>query len=484
VPRSGNWFGSFTTTSHSGPYGYLQDVPLVFYGPSFIASTGPLTPEREVTLADLPATLARLMAMDWPDRRGTAIHDVLRPTTRVPRLLVTVVIDGGGWNVLRRWPRSWPYLARLMDHGASVRGATVGSSPSITPAVHTTLATGVWPRRHGVMAIVARSDGGAIVSGFARRAYDSEAAAADPTVTLDVATLADEWDLATDNRAEVAMIAAQNFHVGMVGRGAALEGADRDIVAITDDTRWATNPRYYSLPRYVNTDVEGPARDLAAVDRSDGRADGRWRGHDFWRVDATPAYAPWQNRVAEALIEREGFGDDRITDLLYVNYKAPDAAGHRWNMIAVEQRDVLASVDDALRDLVGFLHERVGRNGYALVVTADHGQTPLDGDGWAISQAELKADVERRFGSGVIERTSTAIYFLDRRRMTSLDVSPEDVASFMTTYSIGDNVRAGDTLPRRFEHRTDEPVFAAVVPGRRLDRVRACARGPGWAARR
>ncbi|MDQ4064913.1 MAG: hypothetical protein M3161_02585, partial [Actinomycetota bacterium] len=40
VPRYPNFFGSFRVTTHSGPWDYLQRVPLVFYGPGYVAETG------------------------------------------------------------------------------------------------------------------------------------------------------------------------------------------------------------------------------------------------------------------------------------------------------------------------------------------------------------------------------------------------------------------------------------------------------------
>jgi hypothetical protein len=480
VPRKGNWFGSYLTTSHSGPYDYLQAVPLVFYGPGFIKRLAGTDINREVTLADAAATTADLIGFSGFRRVGVPITEILKSTRRVPRLIVTVVIDGGGWNVLHRWPDSWHHLSHLMRVGASVRGAVVGSTPSITPAVHTTLSTALWPRQHGVMAIVARADDGAIVSGFARRPYAAAPADADPTVTLDSTTLADEWDLHTGNRAKVAMVASQAFHLGMIGHGSSLPQADRDIAAMTmlDEVAWSTNPEFFRLPSYVQR-VGPPDDELASVDRADGRADGRWRGHEYWRIDATPAYGSWENQVARMIIAREGFGRDDVTDLFYINYKAPDAAGHKWNMISPEQGDVVESVDEAIASLMRFLAARVGSRRYVMIVTADHGQTPLSGEGWPVSQSEMRKDIERAFdrvdnGRGIVERTSTALYFLDRKEMERNDVAPEEIASYLSRYTVRDNVPGRESIPVAYGGDPDDEIFAAVVPGRRMEAVARC----------
>jgi hypothetical protein len=480
VPRSGNWFGSFATTSHSGPYRYLQRVPLVLYGPGFISRRGAVRIDREVTIADLAPTYAQLMGFQLPDTSARGLPELLNDTERAPAVIVTLVIDGGGWNVLNRWPDTWPRLRELMNEGASVQDAVVGSSPSITPAVHTNMSTGQYPRTHGVMAIVARSDEGELVSGFSDQPFIAAAHRADPTIMLDTPTLADLWDVTTGNVAEIAMIAPQNFHLGMIGHGAAFEGGDKDIAAMTDlgEVEWATNPEFFALPDYVSA-VEGPEGDLRSVDIADGRADGLWRGHEYWRIDATPAYAPWENRLLMELMRQEGFGSDDVTDLVYLNYKAPDAAGHRWNMISPEQGDVLESVDRAIAEVVDFLERTVGNGRFVLAVTADHGQTPLDGRGWPIRQGEVSDDLQRRFdridnGERLLERTSTALYFTNRRELKRNGVTPEEVASYLTQYSMGDNIPDGEDVPRVFRSRLDERVFAAVIPGRRMNELAGC----------
>jgi hypothetical protein len=228
----------------------------------------------------------------------------------------------------------------------------------------------------------------------------------------------------------------------------------------------------------VNTDVEGPEKDIAAVDRIDGEADGLWRGHEVDPIDASPAFAPWENRTMEAIFSGEGFGEDDVTDLFYVNYKAPDKAGHKWNMIAPEQGDTIESVDTAIGDLRQWLDDNVGENEYVLVVTADHGQTPLEAGGWPLSRPEILGDLNARFnadgGLSIMEQTSASSFFVRKDRMQANGVTPEEVSSFMSRYTIGDNVPEGAEVPQGFENRTGERIFDAVFPGRKLDRVARC----------
>jgi hypothetical protein len=478
VPRPNNYMGSFINTSHSGPYDFLQNVPLIFYGRGFVPATGEVSLDGETSFADVAPTYARLMGFDFPTRAGTPIDGIFTDHESPPRLIVTAVIDGGGWNVLEYWADAWPNIARLIDEGASVADVIVGSSPSITPATHTNLSTGTFPRVHGVTAIAVRNKTGDIVGAFSPGSNYTGARLMDATFSLRTTTLGDLWDKAQGNTPLVGMVANGNYPLGMLGHGAALTGGDKDTAAIISGFGWDTNPKLYSVPEYLNA-LPGPEGDLRKVDLMDGRADDQWQGHDIAPFPGTPALAPWQNRATKELIARAGFGADEVTDLLYINYKAPDHAGHEWNMIAPEQEDVIASVDNAIGDLAAFLDTTVGENAYLLVITADHGQTPLEEGGWPINRNEIVADIDSRFDktinhASIIQRTSATSFFSNTAEMRANRVRAEQVATFLSRYTIGANIPEGTDVPEGFEERVDEPIFSAVFPGRRLPLVARC----------
>jgi hypothetical protein len=482
VPKAPNFVGTQINASHSGPYEFLQRVPLVFYGPGYVRPLARYEPGREVTVADIAPTYAKVMGLPWPPRDGTPLSEILEEKTTPPRLIVTVSIDGGGWNVLHRWPRAWPHLATLIKKGTNVEGAVVGSSPSITPATHTSMSTGFWPRRHGVTAIAVRSGDGEIVGAFTPSTNEI-GVPVQPTLNLQATTIGDLWDLANDNRPKVGLIASGNYPLGLLGRGAALRGADKDIALFPQERAgtWYTDPRFYSLPQGFNEAIPRPGGFVRRLDQRDGRADGRWRGHDLagTPLGNTPAAAAWEVRAATALLHRQGFGDDRVTDLMYVHFKSPDHVGHSWNMISPEMRDVLGSVDSAIGELVRWLDADVGKGAYLLAVTADHGQTPLDEGGWPISRREMLADIQARFdhvadNQGIIQRTSASSLFSNAHEMNANGVTPEEVSSFLSRYTIADNHPSGSELTGAFAARRDERIFDAVFPGRKLARVVAC----------
>lgn len=478
VPREPNFFGGFGSTTHSGPWDYVQRVPLAFYGPGFIRDAGDVSLQREVTLADLAPTLADLLGARWPgDRPGRVLDEVLVPARdrpRPPRVILTVVWDGGGWNVLDRWPGAWPFLRSLMHRGASVQDVTVGSSPSVTPAIHTTIGTGTFPRQHGIVDIPIR-DGAGTVNSYEARS---------PTY-LEIQTLADMYDRQVGNRSKIGMLAYKSWHLGMIGHGAYIPGGDRDIAVIAERTQGAlvTNPSWYSLPSYLQ-EVDGFEDDVRTVDLDDGRIDSKWMGHevldDATKLRHTPVWTLYQTRLLKALLENEGYGDDRVTDLFFVNYKQIDDVGHDWNMLNPEMREVLGYADDALEDLAAHLDRTVGRGEWVVVYTADHGQSPDPKavGAWPIHMGILTENVARHFGLEIKELfqdTRPVGFWLDAATMAVEGITQGEIADFVIDYRLEDDVRDDGDIPAQYQERRREPVFAAAFPSRSLPRIWRCA---------
>ncbi|MGI8707677.1 MAG: alkaline phosphatase family protein [Actinomycetota bacterium] len=473
IPREPNYVGPPTMPVHSGPWDYLARVPLVLYGPGHIA---PGTYDGPATMADLAPTSARLIDFDGfraPD--GRILDEALKGRSEPPRIVVTVVWDGGGWNVLRSHPKAWPFLKRLMDRSATWPNMTIGSSPSVTPPIHTTLGSGAWPRRHGIPALNIRTAQGEFV---------------DPMLFLDpsrirVPTLADVYDEARSNAPVVGLLASSNWHLGMVGHGAGLQGGDRDeVVILREDGSLETNPEVYSLPAISDTArLEEYTRTL---DTSDGQSDGAWRGHpldDPLVRYSTPAHVQYQEFLLEAMLTAGDYGRNADPDLLFVNFKSGDDAGHRWGMTSAETGATLRAIDAALARLIRFLDAEFGRDAYVMMLTADHGQTPYpeESGGWPVAGGQLKDDVNAEFdhsdnGVDLVDRVVSAGLYVRPDELDDGDASLEDIADWVVGYSARENLVEDESLPEGWGGRGSEPLFDAVLVGRKVA-GRSCAAG-------
>ncbi|HEY3213916.1 MAG TPA: alkaline phosphatase family protein [Actinomycetota bacterium] len=446
-------------SSHAVTWMYGERVPIVVWSPGRIEPQGHT---ERVTLADLAPTTARLIGFDeFRAVDGVTLPGIPSVTPPVqPRVVVTLVIDGGGWNVLRRWPDAWPNLARLMREGATYRNAISGSFPAVTASTHATIGTGAFPRTHGITGHNVRRGGGPV------KAW-GEAGNIDPTFLLEP-TLADRWTEWTEDRAWVGEIGYQVWHVGMLGRGGRPMGEAPVGVFWDEDGGGGWQPHHPGLYRLPTT--------TPGLERLDELSAG-------WEPPAPSPYDPtgkkamccfppvvhYQGELIRATFDSEPIGHDEVADLLYLNFKAPDYAGHVYNMDDPRQAEVLGAVDQEIGRLADLLAERFGDGRSVLIVTADHGQCPeIDANGGVrIDPIQLEEDLNAEFGTsvfGLVQMVAPSEVYLNPKALTDSGLSAEDVAAFLADYRYGDNIGPYIRPAAVRRDRLRERSFAAVLP--------------------
>ena len=463
IPQKPNYVGNWQ--SHSGPWAYLQQIPMFFYGPGHVPAAGQVA--RPVTMADLAPTLAQFLGFDFHALDGEPMTEAVLPGSDPPKLILTVVWDGGGIDVLDTYPASWPRVERLLPKGVWFQNATVGSSPSVTPAIHTTLGTGAFPRNHGVMDLRFRLDGTLVST----RALVSE--------YLQVPTLADLYDLEQENEPVVGMVSAGGTQ-GMLGHGTLWEGGDRDIAVLNRRGQFDPGRAVSSIFAFPGYAAEVPGLDEAIrrLDISDGAADGLWLGDVLpdasGDLSDTPAFAEYQTAVIEEVIRQEDFGADEVPDLLFTNYKQIDKVGHRWGFPTPQMEAVVDSSDRAFMDLIDILDREVGEGEWVIALTADHGATPLPETtgAYPISNFELADDIDAQFdGDGddtrVVRDVRPTQGWLNLDELRQNGHTVDEVARFLMNYTVEQNTEEG----KAFGADPDEAVFSAAFPGPALEQL-------------
>jgi hypothetical protein len=458
---------------HVGPWDYIQDVPMFWLGPGHIRAQGEV--DRPVTSAGIAPTVARLLRFDgFSPSDGQPMTEALVPVaegSEPPRLIVTMVWDAAGINVLEAHPTAHPYLDSVIREGTWYTDASVGSSPTSTAQIHATIGTGVFPNRHGIVGHHL-TIGGRLTTPW----NEGPAFLIEPT-------LADVYDLAMDNEPVVGIVGTVDIHFGMLGHGSFFTGGDRDIAltrsviggeTLTDEGfEWNIPPRdapYYELADYAN-DVPGFDRDVREVDAADGKIDGLWRDNSIDQLLKgfdTPARTPYQERVIETVIEEEGFGADDVPDLLYLNFKEIDYVSHIWAVGSPEMNDAVIVQDEALRRFVRFLNRTVGRGEWVLLVTADHGAMPLpeDSGGFQISTAPIEAGIDERFDADgddvpVVDLVQPTQVFLNVAELEQNGHTVADVARYMMTLTQAQTAGGGTVVD---PSTANERVFQAAFP--------------------
>ena len=466
--------------THATPFDHTQEVPLLLYGPG---SVKPGVYDEQVHLTDVSQTAASLLEFDGftaPD--GRALDEALLPADQrtPPKLLVTMVWDSAGVDLLERWPQSWRYLRDLARDGAWFTRASLNSAPANTPPSHATIGTGAYPRRHGF------ADEYIWINGSLQKPN-----AEGPTF-LKLPTLADVYDLAMGNEPIVGGAASLSAHLMMMGHGLAWQGGDDDIAiarevqgAATggDDTanEWGLTDGmrpYYRMPEWVNDDAIDASLEQAktALDQRDGSLDGLWRGLSIEQMAGgfnTPARSPYQTTLFEELVRRERFGADKVPDLLYLNYKSIDTLGHQFSADGVELSDALEIQDAELRRFVRFLNDEVGRGEWAMILTADHGmqRDPAAIGAFLIDIERLSAAVESAFGGTdfrpVILKARPTQMWLDEKLLEREGYTVEQVAEFIQGLTQSEVAAATGTQPGE----ADAPAFQAVFPTSTIERL-------------
>jgi hypothetical protein len=466
--------------THATPFDHTQEVPLLLYGPGVVE---PGIYGEPATLTDVSQTAASILEFEGftaPD--GRSLDEGLLPAEErdPPKLIVTMVWDSAGTDLLDRWPRSWPYLRKLARNGAWFTNVQLNSAPANTPPSHATIGTGAYPRRHGFADEYIWIDGALHKPNAEGPNY------------LKLPTLADVYDLAMNNEPIVGGAASLSAHLMMMGHGLAWRGGDDDIAiarevqgAATggDDTanKWGLTDGmrpYYRMPPWVND----PAIDASfaaaktSLDQRDGSLDGLWRGYTIEQMAGgfnTPARSPYQTALFEELVRRERFGKDRVPDLLYLNYKIIDTMGHQFSADGEEMTDGLEIQDGELRRFVQFLDRQVGRGEWALILTADHGmqRDPLATGAFLIDIERLAAAVESAFGGTearpVILKARPTQMWLDEKLLEREGYTVEQVAEFIADLRQRDV--ATDAGPRAGE--AGARAFQAVFPTETIERL-------------
>lgn len=451
------------STSHPNPWDYLTRVPIIAAGGGIKVGA---SLDEVVDIADIAPTYADILGMDDFTSEGSVLDEVAEGFAgKPPKLIFSVVIDGGGWNVLQEHPHSWPFISSLRDKGVTYTNATIGSAPSITGALHATFGTGAYPKTHGIPGNQMRGPDGANTDTYKENA--------DPSF-LEVPTVSELWDEQNGNRPEVGTVSYEGWHLGMIGHGAQREGGDKDVAVLweAEENSWFINEDYYELPSYLKeTDLDTLEDYESELDERDGHADGTWFSHTPEELreplarPGTPAFVRFTGDAVIDVLDNEGFGRDDLTDLMWVEMKMPDYAGHAWNMESPEESDVFLETDRQLERMAAELDRRVGKGNYLFLVSADHGQQPLPDlhGGWRINTDELERDLEAEFGDGVLEKATPVDIYFDLDYVESNDVDLSEVARWLSAYTVGDNIPEGapgeDYVPGA---RLDETLFAAA----------------------
>lgn len=408
---------------HGSPWDYDARIPILFYGAPFIRAGAYSSPARQ---QDVAPTVGRLInAPSIPTYTGEVLTDALAPRpVRPPRVVSVIVLDAMKQSYFDQYASVMPTLSRMRREGAWFAEARTNVMPTVTGVGHATIGTGTDPRFHGITVNNLFNR----VTGKPQEAYDQL-----DTRELMALTLADTWNLMTDGKAVIiGQGGAIRATAGLVGRGACLVGARRITAASYGGANggWETNEDCYTMSPALTGRVARPVWEAAG---------GKWMEHDIGSASKFRASSLFQKYESEALfavVDASAIGADDLSDLIFVNMKAPDYTAHAHGPDSKETQETLAELDRQIAAYLALIDRKAGAGQSVTVITADHGTPGEPRAGRRFYPEEIIPLIHKKFDPAgrIVQYYGDAAgnqLHLDTARIQSLGFSLKDVATFL-----------------------------------------------------
>lgn len=322
-----------------------------------------------------------------------------------PKLVVLLVVDQMRTQYIDDiGDRFTGGFRRLLDEGTWFRNAAFPYLNTVTCAGHATIGTGAQPWRHGMVLNAWWDRKAAALNpcttdpSVKNIGYMGTPAGGDSAAALLLPTLADQLHAGAGGRSVALSLKARSA-ITMAGRKPSA------VVWFDERTGWATSTAFTRAPvdwvqAYVDAHpVEAdrgkawervlPVEVYSGQDDAPGEASAAGWTRVFPHVLGEPAaqfFLHWERspfadaylgRMAAHAIDTLDLGRGPGTDFLGVGFSSLDYVGHQYGPASHESQDVLFRLDRTIGALIEHLDARLGRGGYVLALSADHGVASL-----------------------------------------------------------------------------------------------------------
>ncbi len=296
-----------------------------------------------------------------------------------PKLVVAIAVDQFRYDYLLRFRAEYKQgLDRLLTRGAVFSNACYQHFPTVTAIGHSTFLSGATPSISGIVAndwfdresgksVTSVSDDSVKILGGAGEG------GASPHRLL-VSTVGDELKMSDGGRSRV-------IGISMKDRSAILPSGHMADAAFWFDHKTGS----FISSTYYFSELPAWARDFNATHPADHYKGAKWMSGNFDQTGEKLYNAvydsPFGNELVETFAERaveaEKLGQRGVTDVLAISFSSNDAVGHALGPDSPEVRDISVRTDQVLGKLFQFLDSKVGMQNVVVVMTADHGVSPV-----------------------------------------------------------------------------------------------------------
>jgi predicted AlkP superfamily pyrophosphatase or phosphodiesterase len=296
-----------------------------------------------------------------------------------PKLVVAIAVDQFRYDYLLRFRAEYKQgLNRLLTRGAVFTNAYYQHFPTVTAIGHSTFMSGATPSISGIVGNdwFDRDTGKSVtsVSDEAVKTLGGTGEGGASPHRLLVSTVGDELKISDGSRSRV-------IGISMKDRSAILPSGHMADAAFWFDHKTGS----FISSTYYFSELPTWAREFNDAHPADHYKGAHWLSGHFDQTGEklySAVYdSPFGNELVEAFAERaveaEKLGQRDVTDLLTISFSSNDAVGHALGPDSPEVHDISVRTDQVLGRLFEFLDAKVGIENVLVVMTADHGVSPV-----------------------------------------------------------------------------------------------------------
>ncbi|MCI0706579.1 MAG: alkaline phosphatase family protein [Ignavibacteriae bacterium] len=322
---------------------------------------------------------------------------------RKPKLIVLISVDQMRADYLDKFAHQFTGgFRRLLDEGVIYTNADLGYAASETGPGHATLATGAFPRTHGIVENdwvdpVTKNDIYCVEDSTALP-VEGEGGGYSPR-NLAVTAFGD-WLKSASPASKVVSVSAKDRSAILMGGQhptLAFWYHDRSGRMVTSDYYLKQLPAWakrFNDSGWIQKNVpeawtKSLPEEAFAGDTPDSYdAEALWDSsttfpHKFslkritQQIKASPYVDKLVSDFALIALKEEQLGSRGVTDFLAVSYSCTDYVGHDYGPNSHEIREHIIQLDKTIGEFLAALERQVGKENMIVALSADHGVLPL-----------------------------------------------------------------------------------------------------------
>lgn len=323
------------------------------------------------------------------------------------KLVVLIAVDGLRGDMLEKFRPAFSHgFKRMFDEGFNYKNTWDNHAITVSHAGHVTLATGNYPRTHGIVDAAfyeKQGDSLRFTDAFADSAYtvagapDKKSISEKKVLTPGLA----EWVKRKDPASKVFCVGTGEISSALYcfHPGEDVYWYNTDLGKYVTSTyfkaevpKWISDFNEQKLPGYFQLSKEWdnivPEKYLGLANKDDADFENGGEKHIFpyaapARVQKENHYNNWFRfppfcdnatlALAEQGIESLKMGQGATTDYLSIVLSQVDNTNHGFGPSSLESFNVLLQMDIALGEFYSYLDKKVGKGNYIVALSADHG---------------------------------------------------------------------------------------------------------------